>query len=76
MSDGRKSAFVPGFQYDVFISYAWVNNYPEQDGKPETGWVSQFKTKLQQRSFPAVTTMRHRVPVARRGATGLFLLGR
>jgi hypothetical protein len=49
MSDGGKSAFVPGFQYDVFISYAWVNNYPEQDGKPETGWVSQFKTKLQQR---------------------------
>ena len=39
MSDGGKPAFVPGFEYDVFISYAWVNNYPEQDAKPETGWV-------------------------------------
>ena len=41
-------AYVPGFEYDVFISYAWVNNYPEQDDKPESGWVTRFKKKLQQ----------------------------
>ena len=36
-------AFVPGFKYDVFISYAWVNN--AQKG-PGGKWVSEFRRRL------------------------------
>src|SRR5467141_2260611 len=34
--------FVPGFEYDVFISYSHANN---EDG----GWVSKFRRKLDAR---------------------------
>jgi hypothetical protein len=47
MSEGGKKAYVPDFEYDVFISYAWVNNYPDVDDEPESGWVTRFKKKLQ-----------------------------
>lgn len=39
-------AFVPGFQHDVFISYAWVNNPSEDAEDPSYQWVSRFKKRL------------------------------
>lgn len=38
-------AFVAGFEHDVFISYAHVDNLPLREG--EQGWVSQFHRELQ-----------------------------
>ncbi len=37
MADQVK-AYVPGFEYDVFISYSHANN--------SDGWVSKFRQKL------------------------------
>jgi len=39
-------AYVPGFKYDVFISYAWVNNQSADDRDGESGWVTQFCKRL------------------------------
>ena len=40
------AAYVPGFDYDIFISYASVDNEPELD---QEGWVSTFFQLLQTR---------------------------
>ena len=38
-------AYVPGFKYDIFISYASVNNLePEQN---KMGWVTNFRNRLE-----------------------------
>ncbi|HEY8549611.1 MAG TPA: toll/interleukin-1 receptor domain-containing protein, partial [Vicinamibacterales bacterium] len=37
-------AYVPGFDHDVFISYAHVDNLPLRAG--EAGWVEQFHREL------------------------------
>ncbi len=37
-------AFVPGFEHDIFLSYAHVNNPGGEDG----GWVKRFHQALQQ----------------------------
>ena len=42
MTDPSKSS-VPGFRYDVFLSYAWVDNDPDGIAR---AWVSEFRTKL------------------------------
>src|SRR5215475_10412826 len=42
-------AFVHRFKYDVFISYAWVNDIREIDNDPETGWVTLFRRRLKER---------------------------
>lgn len=39
-------AYVPGFEYDVFISYAWVDNQSDDDAHPELGWITQFRERL------------------------------
>ena len=41
--------YLPTFQYEVFISYAWVNNYPEDESDSESGWITRFKNRLQPR---------------------------
>lgn len=41
-----ETAFVPNFDYDVFISYAWVDNQVDDDEKSAHGWVSQFGDRL------------------------------
>ena len=38
-------AYVPGFDHDIFISYASVNN-PEPE-KDEMGWVTNFRVRLE-----------------------------
>jgi hypothetical protein len=38
-------AWVPGFEHDVFISYARVDNATAEDD-PQQGWVSQFHRHL------------------------------
>lgn len=40
------SAFVPGFEWDVFISYSHVDDLVLTGG-PESGWVHIFKDNLQ-----------------------------
>ena len=47
MSDNR-TAFVPGFDYDVFLSYAWVNNQVDPGTQQVLGWVSLFREGLRQ----------------------------
>ena len=39
-------SYVPGFQYDVFFSYATVDNVPSAAKTDNTGWVSRFRTCL------------------------------
>lgn len=46
---GNAMAFLSKFQYEVFFSYAWVNNYPEDESNPESGWITRFKARLQPR---------------------------
>src|SRR5215831_14114475 len=36
-------AIVPGFEYDLFVSYAHADNLPEEG---EEGWVGQFVKRL------------------------------
>jgi hypothetical protein len=43
-------AFVPGFDHDVFISYAHVDNIPSPTNEP--GWVSNFFLALQSKLPP------------------------
>jgi hypothetical protein len=38
-------AYLPGFDYDIFISYAHVDN--ETADKDEPGWVAQFRERLE-----------------------------
>jgi hypothetical protein len=38
-------AYIPGFEYDIFISYAHVDNLSVQEG--EEGWISQFQKHLE-----------------------------
>ena len=38
-------AFVPGFEHDIFISYAHVNNSGGEEGAG--GWVTQFHRALE-----------------------------
>lgn len=38
-------AYVPGFEHDIFISYASVNNLKPENDKP--GWVTNFRVKLE-----------------------------
>ena len=45
---GNPSAFVPSHEYDVFISYAWVNNQIEPGTQQTSGWVSLFREGLRQ----------------------------
>lgn len=40
-------AYVPNYLYDVFVSYAWVNNYADPDGDKDSGWITRFKNRLQ-----------------------------
>ena len=40
-------AFVPGFHYDVFVSYAQVDDIPDIDSQP--GWVTNLVHKLSSR---------------------------
>ena len=40
------TAYVSGFQFDIFISYAWVDNQPEDPVDPSIGWVSRFRHDL------------------------------
>jgi hypothetical protein len=40
-------AFVPGYEYDVFLSYAHIDNEPVVKGDP--GWVDFFESLLRQR---------------------------
>jgi hypothetical protein len=42
-------AYVAGFEHDIFISYAWVDNQPDDGDDPERGWVSQFRYLLNRR---------------------------
>ncbi len=42
-----QSAFVPGFKYDVFVSYAKVDDIPDIDSQP--GWVTNLVRKLSSR---------------------------
>jgi hypothetical protein len=44
-----ETAFVPNFDYDVFISYAWVDNQVDDDDQSAHGWVSQFRDRLRRR---------------------------
>ena len=44
-----ETAFVPNFDYDVFISYAWVDNQVDDDDQSAHGWVSQFRDRLTRR---------------------------
>jgi len=37
--------YIPGFEYDIFISYAHVDNLAAQKG--EEGWISQFHKYLE-----------------------------
>ena len=39
-------AFVPDHRYDVFISYAWVNNQPPDENDPDSGWITRFMKRL------------------------------
>lgn len=38
--------YVPGYDYDVFVSYAHVDNKPMIAGDPESEWVSSLIEKL------------------------------
>jgi hypothetical protein len=38
-------AYIPGFEYDIFISFAHVDNLSAQEG--EEGWISQFQKHLE-----------------------------
>jgi hypothetical protein len=40
-------AFVPGYEYDVFVSYAHIDNEPVVEGN--LGWVDFFETLFRQR---------------------------
>jgi hypothetical protein len=42
-------AYVPGFEQDIFISYAQVDNQPMAFNGQREGWVSQLKKLLQLR---------------------------
>ena len=44
-------AFVPGYKYDIFISYATVDNdlAPGVDPKKHKGWVTTFRQGLEKR---------------------------
>lgn len=42
-------AFVPGYQYDVFISYAHIDDEPAIPGDHATRWVSTLRQTLQTR---------------------------
>ena len=39
-----EGAYVPGFDYDVFISYANIDDQPLLAGSP--GWIAQFERNL------------------------------
>jgi hypothetical protein len=39
-------SWVPGFQYDVFISYARIDNKTVDDDAEKNGWVTQFHRHL------------------------------
>ena len=39
------AAFVPGYEYDIFISYAHVDNLTVRPEEP--GWVEQFHKHLE-----------------------------
>ena len=41
------NAFVSGFEYDVFVSYAQVDDIPDIDSQP--GWVTNLVQKLSSR---------------------------
>lgn len=43
-SESDQSTFVPGFNYDVFVSYAHVDDIPDIDSQP--GWVTNLVRKL------------------------------
>ena len=40
-------AFLEGFEHDVFISYAHIDNHPDREG--ERGWVESFERALKLR---------------------------
>jgi hypothetical protein len=40
-------AYIPGFEHDIFISYAHVDNLVADDEKREKGWISQFHKQLE-----------------------------
>ena len=42
-------AYVTGYEHDIFISYAQVDNLPTNRGGKEIRWVSFFKEELQKR---------------------------
>ena len=46
-SPSEPTAFVPGFKYDVFVSYAQVDDIPDIDSQP--GWVTNLVQKLSSR---------------------------
>jgi hypothetical protein len=46
MSSDRSTAYTPGFEHDIFISYASVDNEPELG---QQGWVSTFYELLSTR---------------------------
>lgn len=43
----ERKAFVPGFNHDVFVSYAQVDDIPDIDSQP--GWVTNLVQKLSSR---------------------------
>lgn len=45
--ESNHTAFVPGFEHDVFVSYAQVDDIPDIDSKP--GWVTNLVDKLRSR---------------------------
>jgi hypothetical protein len=40
-------AYILGFEHDIFISYAHVDNLVADDEKGEKGWISQFHKQLE-----------------------------
>jgi hypothetical protein len=42
---GKVMGYLPGFDYDIFISYAHVDNETAYEG--EAGWVTQFREHLE-----------------------------
>jgi len=45
--DGRAMAYLEGFEHDVFVSYAHIDNRPDREG--ERGWVEAFERALRLR---------------------------
>ena len=41
-----KKTYIPGFENDIFVSYARVNNQPRSEEKPDSGWISTLVNNL------------------------------